>query len=157
VFEYRGIVPAVAAEVFPLLCPVREYDWIDDWRCEIQYTESGVAEFGCAFRTELQAGESWICSRYEPGIAIQYVVWLSVGWMILDGELSDRGDGSSELRWRRTFTATSDAGRVAFEALDADAVEAQMRALHGKLVAYLDQSTHISGSSDPSWRKQKQP
>ncbi|MDP7114503.1 MAG: hypothetical protein QGH45_21200 [Myxococcota bacterium] len=78
-FEYRGVVPSSPAEVFPLLCPVREYEWIDDWSCEVQYTASGVAEQGCAFRTQLQAGESWICSRYEPERAIQYVVWLSVG------------------------------------------------------------------------------
>ena len=142
VFEYRGVVPAPPAEVFPLLCPVREYEWIDDWSCEVQYTASGVAEKGCAFRTRLQVGESWICSRYEPGEAIQYVVWLSVGWMILDGELRDRGDGTSELRWRRTFTATTDAGRQAFGAMQPEQVEAQMAVLHGKLVAYLGDREH---------------
>ena len=32
--------------VFPLLCPVREYDWIDGWECRMVYAETGVAELG---------------------------------------------------------------------------------------------------------------
>lgn len=33
-----------AKEVFPLLCPVREYDWIDTRDCGMVYSDSGTAD-----------------------------------------------------------------------------------------------------------------
>ena len=42
-------VPAPPAEVFPLLCPVREHDWVEGWQAEVLHSESGVAELGCVF------------------------------------------------------------------------------------------------------------
>lgn len=46
-------VQASPAEIFPLLCPVREYDWLESWRCEMVHTESVAAEEDCILRTEL--------------------------------------------------------------------------------------------------------
>jgi hypothetical protein len=37
--------------VFPLLCPVREYEWLDGWECEMIYSTSGIAEDSCIFKT----------------------------------------------------------------------------------------------------------
>jgi hypothetical protein len=37
--------------VFPLLCPVREADWIDGWSPPLVVTNSGVAEPDCVFTT----------------------------------------------------------------------------------------------------------
>ena len=45
-------VHAPVEEIFPLLCPVREYDWIPGWGCDVQFTESGVAEDLCVFSTD---------------------------------------------------------------------------------------------------------
>ena len=60
--------------VFPLLCPVREYDWIPDWRCTMVHSTSGVAELGCVFlRGE---GETWITTRYEPPERIDYTIFV---------------------------------------------------------------------------------
>jgi len=44
---------AGAKTVFPLLCPVKEDDWIDGWAdvCTIVYTDSGIAEEACVFET----------------------------------------------------------------------------------------------------------
>src|SRR6185312_15911284 len=39
------------ASVFPLLCPVREADWIQGWDPLLVVSESGVAEPDCAFVT----------------------------------------------------------------------------------------------------------
>ncbi|HET7731794.1 MAG TPA: hypothetical protein VFK48_17360, partial [Usitatibacter sp.] len=38
-------------QVFPLLCPVREADWIEGWDPGIVITASGVAERDCVFTT----------------------------------------------------------------------------------------------------------
>ncbi len=137
VFTFTGTVPATPDEVFPLLCPVLEYEWLDDWTCTMRWSGSGVAEKGCAFDTRIQLGESWICSRYEPPTAIQYVVWIKVGWMVLDLDLTDLGDGSTELHWQRTFTATRPMGRKVLGKMKDEQIVGQMQAINDQLVAYL--------------------
>ncbi len=55
---YTMTIAADAATIFPLLCPVREFDWIDVWSCDVVYSESGVAELGCErLRHYLRTGE----------------------------------------------------------------------------------------------------
>ncbi len=41
----------VPSDVFPLLCPVREADWIEGWDPVSVITSSGVAESDCVFVT----------------------------------------------------------------------------------------------------------
>ena len=66
----RTYVQRLAAEpaaVFPLLCPVREADWIDGWDPPLVISESGVAEENCVFTTHAEpAGAIWIVTRHEP-------------------------------------------------------------------------------------------
>jgi hypothetical protein len=55
------------SKVFPLLCPVREADWIDGWDPPVVFNESGVAEVDCVFLTEAQPNNAiWYITRLEP-------------------------------------------------------------------------------------------
>jgi hypothetical protein len=55
------------AAVFPLLCPVREADWIKGWDPGLVVTSSGAAEADCVFTTPAEPGEAiWYVTRYEP-------------------------------------------------------------------------------------------
>ena len=60
---------ADAKTVFLLLCPVKEVDWIAGWEdiCTLVYTDSGIAEEGCVFKTDTQEeGKAlWLCSHYD--------------------------------------------------------------------------------------------
>jgi hypothetical protein len=38
--------------VFPLLCPIREADWLEGWDPLVVFTNSGVAEPACVFMTK---------------------------------------------------------------------------------------------------------
>ncbi len=59
---------AEPAKVFPLLCPVREADWIDGWDPIVVYSESGIAEPDCIFLTGANPGNAvWYITRHEPG------------------------------------------------------------------------------------------
>lgn len=72
----RMRLDASPERIFPLLCPVREYDWIPTWSCDMIYSESGVAENDCVFATRLPGRgprESWVVVRYEPPLAIEFV------------------------------------------------------------------------------------
>ena len=54
-------------QVFPLLCPVLEYDWLEHWDAEIVYTESGVAELDCIFKT-----------FFHPGATEVWTLWIRI-------------------------------------------------------------------------------
>lgn len=111
--RYGFTVEADIGRVFPLLCPVREYDWIDGWSAELVYTDSGVAEPGCVFRTDHtgRGPATWIITRHEPDAGV-------IEFAIVAGALAETlairatpdGDGRTRLRWTRTFTSLDENG-----------------------------------------------
>lgn len=55
------------AAVFPLLCPVREADWVPGWDPILVVSESGVAERDCVFTTPASGSAAiWYVTRHEP-------------------------------------------------------------------------------------------
>lgn len=99
--------------VFPLLCPVREYDWIPEWDCRVIYTESGVAEPGCVFQTDRPADgglDTWVVSRHEPPARIEFIRVNPLRTMRYDIRLEPDGDDSTILVWDQAMTALSDEG-----------------------------------------------
>ena len=53
--------------VFPLLCPVREAEWLEYWDPLMVASSSGVAEEDCVFITPSKAESTfWYVTRYEP-------------------------------------------------------------------------------------------
>jgi len=64
-YTQRLIAPPEA--VFPLLCPVREADWIDGWNPLLVLSISGVAEPDCVFVTDASPYDAiWYVTRHEP-------------------------------------------------------------------------------------------
>jgi len=65
--EYRQTINATPAKVFPLLCPVRETDWLDGWRYNMFYSESGLVEEGAVFSTPYEGEEDtvWIVTKHD--------------------------------------------------------------------------------------------
>ena len=65
--SYQQRIVAPPEVVFPLLCPVREAEWLHGWQYELIYSNSGVAEEGCVF-TSSSEGEKdtiWIITRRD--------------------------------------------------------------------------------------------
>ena len=65
---YRQTIDAAPEKVFPLLCPVREAEWLDGWRYRMIYTASGLVEDGAVFNTPQVGDEDtvWLVTRYDP-------------------------------------------------------------------------------------------
>ena len=65
-------------QVFELLCPVKEDEWLPGWREQkkMVYTESGFAELGCVFVTKtwpnLMGPAVWVNNVYMPFEKIRY-------------------------------------------------------------------------------------
>jgi len=64
---YRQTIDAPPDIVFPLLCPVREIEWLDGWGCTMIYSVSGLIEKGAVFSTPNPGEEStvWIVTRHD--------------------------------------------------------------------------------------------
>src|SRR5688572_20275858 len=64
---YTQHLLAPPERVFPLLCPVREADWIVGWDPLLVVSDSGVAERDCVFVTAAQPADAvWYVTRHEP-------------------------------------------------------------------------------------------
>ena len=100
-------------QVFPLLCPVREYEWIDNWKCDLVFSESGVAELDCVFKTHFPDDgpeDTWVVSRYEPPVLIEFVRINPLRSVHFSISLA-RGDvGTTSLNWTQIFTGLSPEG-----------------------------------------------
>jgi hypothetical protein len=60
-------IRATPDRVFPLLCPVREVDWVQGWRPSQVITESGIAERECVFTTADREPEAiWAYTEWDP-------------------------------------------------------------------------------------------
>jgi hypothetical protein len=50
-YSYTQINNGSIKNVFPLLCPVREMDWLDGWNFKMIHSNSGLIEKDCVFTT----------------------------------------------------------------------------------------------------------
>jgi hypothetical protein len=65
--SYTQRLVASPAQVFPLLCPVREGDWIEGWDPILVISGSGVAEPGCVFVTPAKPADAiWVITQHDP-------------------------------------------------------------------------------------------
>ena len=53
-------------DVFPLLCPERERDWLPGWDYEMVHSNSGLIELGCIFKSFAEGKTiDWICTTHN--------------------------------------------------------------------------------------------
>ncbi len=65
--SYTQNLLAPPQAVFPLLCPVREADWVDGWDPLCVISQSGVAEADCVFVTAASPLDAvWYVTHHEP-------------------------------------------------------------------------------------------
>jgi hypothetical protein len=64
---YRQTINATPEKVFPLLCPVREAEWLDGWQYRMIYSESGLVEEGAVFSTPYEGEDDtvWIVTEHD--------------------------------------------------------------------------------------------
>ncbi len=125
--------------VFPLLCPVREYEWIDSWTCEMVYTDCGRAEADCVFKTAFPADgpeDVWVVSRYEPPRLIEFIRTNPLRVMRYTITLEPAGTGARAV-WTQVITGLSPEGDRFVAALDDTAFARRMAELERMLNHYL--------------------
>lgn len=108
-------IKASPSQIFPLLCPIQEYKWIDGWKCEMVYSDSGAVENNCVFKEEktgpilfdMAIPTYWVVSLYDPERhRIQFVLLSgTISAAKLDVEINGLDEALSTGTW--TFTITS--------------------------------------------------
>ena len=112
--NYDGRIDSPPGDVFPLLCPIREYDWLDGWACNVVYSDSGIVENNCIFTSSFATGidGTWVTvKRDEEAFEFEFVVFLpNLAVARSDIALTKNDDGSTTLHWVRTMTGLSEEG-----------------------------------------------
>ncbi len=130
---------APPAKVFPLLCPVREYEWIEPWQCEILHSDSGIAEKNCVFRTRFPGDSSddiWIISHYEPNTRIEFVRVNALRTMCLSITLTDNGNDTTSVVNEQFLVGLNEEGNQSLDHM-ADGFSFEMRMGEAMLNHYL--------------------
>jgi len=130
---------APPSKVFPLLCPVREYEWIEPWQCEMLKSDSGVAEKNCIFRTRMPGESSddvWVISHYEPNTRIEFVRVNALRTMCLSITLADNGDGTTRAVNEQLLVGLTEQGNQTLDAMS-DGFVFEMRMGEAMLNHYL--------------------
>ncbi len=136
------VIHAPASELFPLLCPVREYEWLEIWSCDMIYSESGIAENNCIFKTDFPdkgGEETWVISRYEKNKIIEFVR-LNPDFMVtkLDIKLKQISDKKTEAVWTKIYTGLSHEGNTFVQSISEDQYKEEIAGLEKMLNHYLN-------------------
>lgn len=147
ILSYVMDLPASPEKVFPLLCPVREREWIEPWRCEMVYSDSGLVELDCIFTTEfLDDGprDTWVVSRHEPPKAIEFVRINPLRSIRYAIRLLEAEADTSRWEWRQVCTALNEAGENFLVGLSQEGFGEEMTVLQTMLAHYLRTGTMFS-------------
>lgn len=158
VHEFTQNNPAAAEKVFPLLCPVREADWLPGWQYRLIYSESGFAELGCVFTTPNPPGSAvpdraaaettWIVTDYDPAAFRITYLWIDPGHIIteLRIQLTARGQDAATTSIRYRYTALSPEGNRELEHYTQEWFESKMQNWERTINHYLRTGTKQSES-----------
>lgn len=111
--SYTQFLAAPPAGVFPVLCPVREEEWVPGWEPELVISGSGVAEEDCMFVTPADpAAAIWIVTRYDRAAHELTMYKVTPGHTVgrLDVALDSDGKGGTEAEVSYEYTSLGPAG-----------------------------------------------
>lgn len=121
---------AAPERVFPLLCPVREHEWIEPWTCEVLHSDTGFAEKNCVFRTRPPgepSDETWIVSSYGPPHRIEFVRFNTLRVMTYSIVLAREADGSTSATNEQVVTGLSEDGNAMLARLTDESFVMELR------------------------------
>ncbi len=108
---YKQINNAPPEVVFPLLCPVREKDWLDGWDYKMIFSKSGLIENGCVFSTPHHGIEEtiWYVSEYDKlNFKIEFVRFTPKEEVVkINIFLVDNGNSTTSVNITYQYTALS--------------------------------------------------
>lgn len=134
-------IDAPAARVFPMLCPVREHDYLPDWKADLLHSVSGVAELGCVFQTGGgdQPQQIWQITRFEPELGIIQFAMCTPDSHVsrLDISVAERGASACDVEFAYTHAAIAEVGNSFVDSFTDELFQAKMQNFRQRLSSYL--------------------
>ncbi len=134
--------------VFPLLCPVREAEWVPDWNPELVVSHSGVAEVDCVFVTPGSPESSiWVITHHDPENYQLEMIKVTPNHTVakLEIELADDGHQGTSATIAYTYTSLSPQGDAFLETFTEDWYQDFMRGWEQALNHYLATGRKLNG------------
>jgi hypothetical protein len=126
--------------VFPLLCPVREYEWIEPWKCDMIYSDSGFAEQDCVFQTDFPHDgpkDTWVLCRYEKPKLVEFIRFNGIRAIRYTITLRQIGNGKTESEWQQVITGLNDEGDKSVSSFSDEEFKQRVQMLQQMLNHYL--------------------
>lgn len=146
--EFVQINEAPPSRVFPLLCPVRESEWVPGWNYRLVYSKSRIAEEGCIFITPEDDGSetTWVVTGYDPPAFRIGFVWINPNMIAarIVIQVTAKDPDRSNVSVRYTYTGLSPAGNQKVGTYDDAFFRRKMDAWQAAINHYLRTGTTIS-------------
>jgi hypothetical protein len=137
--------------VFPLLCPVRETDWIPGWTTDWVISNSGLAERDCIFQTPPRpgAGEAasiWVITHHDTDAFELEMIKVTPAFTVgkLQISLCAQGNTATNVTIAYEFTSLGPLGDTYLEGFTAQWYEEFMKVWEGQMNYYLETGELIS-------------
>jgi hypothetical protein len=142
-YTHEIILHSSKDKIFPLLCPVREYEWFNDWKCTMVYAESGVAENNCIFYTKmgfpLFKKQVFHVIKYEPNENITFLIYINgIATIVFGGTLEQLKNDTCKLTVFYKATGLSGFGNLFLRYKGKKEIEKNTRNIEMDLVYWLE-------------------
>jgi hypothetical protein len=149
--EYVQTNHASPEKVFPLLCPVREADWVPGWQYRLLYSQSGVAELGCVFTTpnDDRSETTWLVTAYNPAAFTVAFAWMNPGFVAaqITIRLEAKPSNQTTAHIRYVYTGLSEQGNREVERYDAAWFQNKMQSWQAAINHYLRTGRKIDATA----------
>ena len=135
--------------VFPLLCPVRERDWVPNWNPKRVITASGLAEQDGIFITEAAPQDAvWVTTRHDAGAGIFEMVKITPDHTVckLEIALSTSGEQGTKAEISYAYTALGPLGAAFLKEFTEEWYRNFMREWEAALNHYLTTGEMLTSS-----------
>lgn len=151
--SYRQAIDATPAVVFPLLCPVRETEWLEGWAYRMNYSACGLVEQGAVFTTS-RPGEPdtvWVVSRLDASSHVVEFCRFTPGsrTCLLKIVVSPRGTDGSWVDVSYEYTSIAPAGNDFLETWTDAAFLRDMRFWEASMNHFLETGARLERAEPP--------
>jgi len=145
--EYVQTNNAPPEKVFPLLCPVREAEWVPGWQYRMIHSRSGLAKDGCVFTTpnEDTTESTWIVTEYDAAAFRIAFSWVNPGKVAAQIRiaLKPNAQGTTAAVIRYTYTGLSPEGNEEVARHDQAWFQSKMHGWEAAINHYLQTGQQI--------------
>jgi hypothetical protein len=136
---HEQLLNSTPDKIFPLLCPKREYEWIETWKCDILFSNSGFAELDCVFNTEFPGDvkETWVVDKFDKDKNIQFIRFSDIRVMRYCISLFNNNNGTTSAKWELIITSLNTEGNIYIEKFSDVDFANRVKALEKMLNHYL--------------------